>query len=102
MTGSVNAVIVNAKEEIPAEICILAPGHSARDTFAMLDKHNINMEPKSFAVGVRVEHPQTMINRDLTENRKTTVWVQPATRLPIHWKTDVAFILSVCVPADML
>ena len=31
----------------------------------MLDKHNINMEPKSFAVGVRVEHPQTMINRDL-------------------------------------
>lgn len=60
-----NAVIVNAKEEIPAEICILAPGHSARDTFAMLDKHNINMEPKSFAVGVRVEHPQTMINRDL-------------------------------------
>ena len=32
-----NAVIVNAKEEIPAEICILAPGHSARDTFAMLE-----------------------------------------------------------------
>lgn len=60
-----NAVIVNAKEEIPAEICILAPGHSARDTFAMLEKHNINMEPKSFAVGVRVEHPQTMINQDL-------------------------------------
>ena len=59
------AVIVNAKEEIPAEICILAPGHSARDTFAMLEKHNINMEPKSFAVGVRVEHPQTMINQDL-------------------------------------
>ena len=60
-----NAVVVNEKEEIPAEICILAPGHSARDTFAMLDKHNINMEPKSFAVGVRVEHPQTMINQDL-------------------------------------
>ena len=59
------AVIVNAKEEIPAEICILAPGHSARDTFAMLEKHNINMEPKSFAVGVRIEHPQTMINQDL-------------------------------------
>ena len=29
------------------------------------EKHNINMEPKSFAVGVRVEHPQTMINQDL-------------------------------------
>ena len=46
-----NAVIVNAKEEIPAEICILAPGHSARDTFAMLEKHNINMEPKSLQWG---------------------------------------------------
>ena len=31
----------------------------------LLEKHNINMEPKSFAVGVRVEHPQTMINQDL-------------------------------------
>ena len=59
------AVIVNEKEEIPAEICVLAPGHSARDTFAMLNKHNLSMEPKSFAVGVRVEHPQTMINQDL-------------------------------------
>ena len=36
-------------------------GHSARDTFAMLGKH-IHMEPKSFAVGVRIEHPQEMIN----------------------------------------
>ena len=59
------AVVVNEKEEIPAEICVLAPGHSARDTFAMLNKHNLSMEPKSFAVGVRVEHPQTMINQDL-------------------------------------
>ena len=30
------------------------------------------------------------------------VYKRQATRLPIHWKTDVAFILSVCVPADML
>ena len=62
---SLEAVMVNDQERIPAEVCILAPGHSARDTFAMLEKHNINMEPKSFAVGVRVEHPQTMINQDL-------------------------------------
>lgn len=60
-----DAVIVNEQERIPAEVCVFAPGHSARDTFAMLARHDIYMEPKSFAVGVRVEHPQTMINQDL-------------------------------------
>ena len=51
-----NAVIVNAKEEIPAEICILAPGHSARDTFAMLEKHNI--KATFFMVGDNIKkHP---------------------------------------------
>lgn len=62
---SLEAVMVNDQERIPAEVCILAPGHSARDTFAMLNKRGVCMEPKSFAVGVRVEHPQTMINEDL-------------------------------------
>ena len=57
------AVIVNEKEEIPAEICVLAPGHSARDTFAMLYEKNFPMASKPFAVGFRVEHPQSLINR---------------------------------------
>lgn len=43
------------------KIC-LAIGHSARDTFEMLYNKNIPMEPKSFAVGFRVEHPQSLIN----------------------------------------
>ena len=63
--GRLSAVIVNEQEEIPAEVCILAIGHSARDTFAMLKKRGIPMEPKSFAVGLRMEHPQKMINQDL-------------------------------------
>jgi uncharacterized FAD-dependent dehydrogenase len=41
---------------------ILAIGHSARDTFEELHKENIHMEPKAFAVGLRVEHPQKKIN----------------------------------------
>ena len=41
---------------------ILAPGHSARDTFEMLYEMGISMEAKPFAVGMRVEHPQRMIN----------------------------------------
>ena len=63
--GHLEGVIVNDQEKIPAEVCVLAPGHSARDTFSMLKKRGIHMEPKSFAVGVRIEHPQTMINQDL-------------------------------------
>lgn len=42
---------------------ILAPGHSARDTFAMLIKSGIAAEQKPFAMGVRIEHDQSMINR---------------------------------------
>ncbi len=41
---------------------VLAIGHSARDTFSMLYERNVPMEAKAFAVGLRVEHPQSMIN----------------------------------------
>lgn len=47
---------------ISTDICILAIGHSARDTFEMLQEKGINMEQKPFAIGVRVEHPQKSIN----------------------------------------
>lgn len=63
--GSLQAVVVNNEEKIPAEVCVLALGHSARDTFEMLQRRGIHMEPKSFAVGLRIEHPQKMINEDL-------------------------------------
>ena len=58
-------VEINNSERIPAEVCVLALGHSARDTFEMLQKRGVYMEPKSFAVGLRIEHPQEMINMDL-------------------------------------
>lgn len=48
--------------ELETEVLILALGHSARDTFRMLKEKGIPMEPKAFAVGVRMEHPQEMIN----------------------------------------
>ena len=61
--GSVCGVRLSSGEEIPAEVVILAIGHSARDTMRMLaTKSALTMEPKNFAVGVRVEHLQTFIN----------------------------------------
>ncbi len=55
-------VRVNEKEVISCEQVVLAIGHSARDTFAMLYEKKLPMEAKAFAVGLRVEHPQEMIN----------------------------------------
>lgn len=46
------------------ETLILAIGHSARDTFELLFEKNMNMQAKPFAVGIRIEHPQEMINEN--------------------------------------
>lgn len=63
--GILRAVEVNHSEQVPAQVCVLAVGHSARDTFFMLKDRGLAMEPKAFAVGLRIEHPQSMINQDL-------------------------------------
>lgn len=55
-------IIVNEKEEIACNVLVLAIGHSARDTFETLYQKQIPMEAKSFAVGVRIEHKQALIN----------------------------------------
>jgi uncharacterized protein len=49
--------------EVPADDVVLAIGHSARDTFEKLLSSGVKMEQKAFAVGVRIEHPQTLINK---------------------------------------
>ena len=67
--GAVRGVRVRARsgseereEVLPCGILVLAIGHSARDTFSMLADKGIPMERKAFAVGVRIEHPQKLIN----------------------------------------
>lgn len=54
---------VNGEEIIPCEKAVFAIGHSARDTFQMLEGQGIPMEPKPFAMGVRIEHSQSAINQ---------------------------------------
>lgn len=56
-------IVVNDSEVIDTDILILAIGHSARDTFQMLYESNLNMKSKPFAVGVRIQHLQSMINK---------------------------------------
>ena len=71
--GCLEAVEINGEERIPASICVLALGHSARDTFLMLKNRGIDMEAKAFAVGLRMEHPQEMINQDLYGEKENKI-----------------------------
>jgi uncharacterized FAD-dependent dehydrogenase len=48
---------------IPAEVVVLAIGHSARDTFEMVRRRGVPMMPKPFQMGVRIEQPQESVNR---------------------------------------
>jgi len=61
--GEVCGVRLTSGEEIASRHVILAIGHSARDTFAMLHGLGIHMEAKPLSIGVRVEHPQSLIDR---------------------------------------
>ncbi len=61
--GAVEGVVIGGERVLPCEQLVMAVGHSARDTFFMLRDRRIPMEPKAFAVGFRVEHPQEMINQ---------------------------------------
>jgi hypothetical protein len=61
-SGAVNAVIVNNSDRFLTDAIFLGVGHSARDTYEMLNRHGVAMESKAFAVGVRIEHPQEFIN----------------------------------------
>ncbi len=49
--------------DLPCDALILAPGHSARDTFQILLSAGVPMEAKPFAIGVRIEHPQALISQ---------------------------------------
>lgn len=63
--GKIKAIQIEEKGKqdiLQADVAVLALGHSARDTFRMLYESGVFLEPKSFAVGVRVEHLQEQIN----------------------------------------
>ncbi|MDH4133630.1 MAG: FAD-dependent oxidoreductase, partial [Gammaproteobacteria bacterium] len=61
--NAVRGVVLEGGEEIAAQAIVLAVGHSARDTFAMLHSRGVPIEPKPFSIGFRIEHPQALIDR---------------------------------------
>lgn len=61
--GQVKGIVINDNQNFSCEKLILATGHSARDVYFLLDKKGIKQEYKSFAMGVRVEHSQVLIDK---------------------------------------
>lgn len=60
--GQLKSVITEKSDQFEANAFILATGHSARDIFQLLHQHQLLIEAKPFALGVRVEHPQSLID----------------------------------------
>ncbi|MDY4920914.1 MAG: FAD-binding protein [Phascolarctobacterium sp.] len=63
VTQSVRGVVLASGERIAAGAVVLACGHSARDTYAMLAERGVGIVAKPFAIGVRIEHPQELIDK---------------------------------------
>ncbi len=82
--------------EIPAEAVILAIGHSARDTFSALYQSGIPMQPKSFAVGLRIQHPQEMIDRSQYGTGDTGI-LGPASYKLTHQTSAGRGVYSFCM-----
>ena len=66
INGALRAIIyedATGEHELPADFAVLAIGHSARDTFAMLCEERFSLAQKPFSIGARIEHPQALINQ---------------------------------------
>jgi uncharacterized FAD-dependent dehydrogenase len=61
--GAIRGVTLASGEQLQADHVVLALGHSARDTFAMLHERGVYLEAKPFSIGYRIEHPQGVIDR---------------------------------------
>ena len=94
--SKIKGVICNDGTIIYTDTVVLAIGHSARDTFKMLQNKNIKMERKNFSVGVRIEHLQTMINEaQYSSNLKLKL--PPAEyKLVYHGSSRDAYTFCMC------
>lgn len=92
-------LVINDAEEITGDAVILATGHSARDIYRLLDRHEISLEQKPFAVGVRIEHPQPLIDslQYHYERGKERPLLLPAARYSLATKIRNRGVHSFCM-----
>lgn len=93
--GAVTGVVLANGEQIETDHVVLAIGHSARDTFAMLEAHQVTMERKPFAMGVRIEHPQSMV--DISQYGCENKALPPADyKLVRHLENGTVYTFCMC------
>lgn len=76
--GQVKGIEINYQDKLFADNIILATGHSARDVYELLNKKNILIEAKPFALGVRIEHPQSIIDSAQYHSEERSEFLPPA------------------------
>ena len=93
--GLLTGLHTSQGETIPCSQAILAVGHSARDTFTMLQDTGIPMEAKPFAIGVRIEHKQSMV--DESQYGKADPVLPPADyKLVCHLEDATVYTFCMC------
>ena len=95
--GHIRGVTLASGEELRADHVVLALGHSARDTFAMLHARGVYMEAKPFSVGFRIEHPQSIIDRARFGPNAGNPLLGPADYRLVHQASNGRGVYSFCM-----
>lgn len=94
--NTIEAIEINGKDWKKFENVILATGHSARDIFYLLYKKNIKIEAQGFAIGVRVEHPQQLIDYIQYHGNDDNPYLPPASYSLVE-QVDGLGVYSFCM-----
>lgn len=95
--GRVKSVTINGKDTYPASVVVMGVGHSARDTYYMLHDKGVVLEKKPFAVGVRIEHSQDVIDRDQYGCPGEELGLEPADYALVYHSPDGRSCYSFCM-----
>jgi uncharacterized FAD-dependent dehydrogenase len=93
--GELNKIEINSKEYLPCEVLITAIGHSARDTFEMFLKRGLKLSSKAFAIGLRIEHKQDLINQ--VQYGQDAVYLSPADYKLTHQTAKGRGVYTFCM-----
>ncbi len=95
-SNRIKGVIVNSEKEHPGDSVIIATGHSARDIYYLMNRHKIKIESKPFAMGVRIEHPQKLID-EIQYHTKARNPNLPASSYSLTCQVDDRGVYSFCM-----
>ncbi len=94
--GKIKGVMINDAHSCYADVVVLATGHSARDVYQLLDAKGLKLEAKAFALGVRVEHSQSLIDR-IQYRQSPRQAALPASSYRLASQVDGRGVFSFCM-----